>query len=116
MPGKNISLSLIHIYHSVLELGWCISGSGECYAEDQIFPFCSGDVQIIFPYQKHYNRSQLGTPSRWYFINLDISTPVSYTHLFLFRFFLLGKRNFYPAHPKLQFQLFLPVGSPHRKR
>lgn len=79
LPGTAVSelkvydITYLH-YHSVLELGWCISGSGECYAEDQIFPFCSGDVQIIFPYQKHYNRSQLGTPSRWYFINLDIST------------------------------------------
>ena len=70
---KIYDVTYLH-YHSLLELGWCISGSGECYAEDRIFPFSAGDVQIIFPYQKHYNRSSPGSPSLWHFISLNPET------------------------------------------
>jgi AraC-like DNA-binding protein len=70
---KIYDVTYLH-YHSVLELGWCVSGSGECYAEDRVFPFSAGDIQIIFPYQKHYNRSRPGGPSRWHFISLNPAT------------------------------------------
>lgn len=73
MELKIFDITHLH-YHRVLELGWCVSGNGECYVEEQIFPFSAGDVQIIFPYQKHYNRSQAGNTSRWHFINLDLYT------------------------------------------
>lgn len=61
-------------YHSTLELGWCVGGTGECYAEDRIFPFSAGDVQVIFPYQRHYSRSGPADISRWRFVCLDLST------------------------------------------
>lgn len=58
-------------FHNTLELGLCVSGEGICYVEDREYPFSTGDVQIIFPFQRHLSKSQGPECSRWYWINLD---------------------------------------------
>lgn len=58
-------------FHHVIEIGKCIKGSGICYLNDKEIPFTEGDIQIISPYEPHYNN--YNTPDTlWYFISIDI--------------------------------------------
>jgi AraC-like DNA-binding protein len=58
-------------FHRVIEIGKCIKGSGICYLNDEAIPFSEGDIQIIRPYEPHYNI--YNTPGTlWYFITIDI--------------------------------------------
>jgi len=58
-------------YHDSLELGLCISGRGECRIGNESFSFGPGDVQIIFPFQRHLSKSSGNEYSRWHFLNID---------------------------------------------
>ena len=58
-------------FHDTLELGVCSEGQGVCRVEDREYPFCEGDVQVIFPFQNHLSRSEGGRQSKWYWVNLD---------------------------------------------
>lgn len=58
-------------YHDTLELGLCVSGHGECRIGDESYSFGPGDVQIIFPFQRHLSKSSGTQFSRWFFLNLD---------------------------------------------
>lgn len=58
-------------FHKNIELGYCVSGEGICYVEDKAYPFSAGDVQIIFPYQKHLSKNTTAIPSTWYWANID---------------------------------------------
>lgn len=58
-------------YHSTLELGYCTGGSGVCYVEDKEYPFSEGDVQIIFPFQRHLSKSTGAGSSQWYWLSVD---------------------------------------------
>ncbi len=60
-------------FHRYLEIGLCLEGTGFCMVEDREFPFRAGDVQIIFPYQKHLSRNTGPSPSRWYWANIDVA-------------------------------------------
>lgn len=51
-------------FHSSVELGVCCSGQGICMVEDKEYAFKAGDVQIIFPFQRHLSRSS-GGYSQW---------------------------------------------------
>ena len=64
-------------FHDTLELGICMSGSGVCYVEDEEYPFRAGDVQVIFPFQRHLSKSNEGSLSRWHWINLDVLSTLS---------------------------------------
>lgn len=58
-------------FHSVLELGLCVEGEGLCYVEDRVDPFRAGDVQVIFPFQRHLSQNTTPRSSRWYWLNVD---------------------------------------------
>lgn len=58
-------------FHSNLELGYCFSGRGSCIVEEKEFSYSAGDAQVIFPFQRHLNRSEGGERSRWLWMNLD---------------------------------------------
>jgi len=59
-------------FHRVIEIGKCIKGSGICYLNDAAIPFSEGDIQIVRPYEPHYNI--YNTPGTlWYFITIDIT-------------------------------------------
>ena len=69
---KIYDVTYLH-FHRHLELGLCISGGGICQVEDEVFPFSEGDVQIIFPYQRHLSKNTGDTPSVWYWASIDIA-------------------------------------------
>ena len=58
-------------YHKSLELGYCESGTGICYIDNDEYPFEAGDVHIAFPYQPHLAKNNPGCTSEWYWLNLD---------------------------------------------
>lgn len=60
-------------YHRYIELGLCVSGNGICQVEDMSFPFSEGDVQIIFPYQRHLSKTTDNSPSMWRWVNIDLT-------------------------------------------
>lgn len=73
--GQVYSLDIFDVtylhFHNTLELGLCISGEGVCYVEEREYPFRSGDVQVIFPFQRHLSKSTGAESSTWYWLNLD---------------------------------------------
>ena len=69
-PLEVFELSYLH-YHDTLELGLCISGQGVCRVGEAEFPFEAGDVQIIFPFQRHLSKSIGDETSQWFWLNLD---------------------------------------------
>lgn len=66
-------------YHDVLELGVCLEGAGELLTETERIPYTVGDVQLILPYQPHYNVSFEET-TLWMFMNIDVPR-ISSPHL-----------------------------------
>ena len=62
--------SFLH-YHDVLELGVCLNGSGKLLHKSDEMSYKKGDVQLILPYQAHYNVTEEEN-TLWMFINLDI--------------------------------------------
>ena len=67
---KIFDITQLH-FHSNLELGYCFSGRGSCIVEDREFSYAAGDAQVIFPFQRHLNRSDESERSRWIWMNLD---------------------------------------------
>ena len=70
LPLEVLEITFLH-FHSAMELGVCVSGRGTCLVEDVEYPFEAGDVQIIFPFQRHLSRSEGSEHSQWYWLNLD---------------------------------------------
>lgn len=52
-------------FHDCLEIGYCVSGNGICMVDDQQYPFKKGDVQIVFPFQKHLSKNSGEEFSNW---------------------------------------------------
>ena len=63
-PLEVYDITYMH-FHSALELGVCMSGKGTCIVEGREYAFCEGDVQVIFPFQRHLSRSEGGGYSQW---------------------------------------------------
>ena len=47
---RTTSLEKLH-FHSAMEIGRCITGSGYCCINNQLQPFSAGDIHIILPYR-----------------------------------------------------------------
>lgn len=45
-------------FHKVVELGFCRKGRGTSTTEDLVQDFREGDIQIVFPFQRHMNMSE----------------------------------------------------------
>ena len=69
-PLEVFDITYLH-FHSVLELGVCFSGRGTCVVEGERMPFEQGDVQVVFPFQRHLSRSEGGEYSRWLWTSLN---------------------------------------------
>lgn len=67
-PLEVYEITYLH-YHAVLEMALCTEGSGVCVVEGVEYPFRAGDVQIIFPFQRHLSRSA-PQGSRWLWVSL----------------------------------------------
>lgn len=70
-PLEVFDITYLH-FHSILELGVCVSGRGCCIVEGVEYPFEAGDVEIIFPFQKHLSRSEGAECSQWYWLNVNV--------------------------------------------
>ena len=62
--------SYLH-FHDCLEIGYCVSGNGVCLVEDKEYAFKKGDVEIIFPFQKHLSRNSEKGSSVWYWLTFN---------------------------------------------
>lgn len=63
-------------YHDILELGVCLKGTGRYVSNVETTPFCEGDVQVIPPFQPHYNLAN-GEGAIWTFLDIDLSRVAS---------------------------------------
>lgn len=63
-------LKFLH-YHGYMELGVCLEGSGVCYTDKGEMKYEAGDVQLILPFQPHYNITD-NDNTRWMFISVDL--------------------------------------------
>lgn len=72
------SIEFLH-YHVDMEIGLCLGGSGLLYLGNRTIPYHEGDVQIILPYQSHYNVA-IGQPAEWHFISF-LPTSLHSAHL-----------------------------------
>ena len=59
-------------FHDCFEIGYCVSGTGVCMVEDKEYAFKEGDVEIIFPFQKHLSRNGKDGSSRWYWLTFNL--------------------------------------------
>lgn len=70
VPLEIYDFTFLH-FHDCLEIGICLDGKGICLVEDQTHTFKKGDVEIIFPYQKHLSRNYESEQSLWYWLYLN---------------------------------------------
>ena len=69
-PMDEPPLQKLH-YHSVPEVGICVSGSGDYYIGKKIYRFKKGDIQIIRPFVPHFATTDLGVCTRMKFFTFD---------------------------------------------
>lgn len=67
----SLPVTYLH-YHSSLELGVCLGGSGVFYIGNQTFSFSKGDVSVIFPNVIHIAQSAQEDSSEWRFMTIDL--------------------------------------------
>ena len=70
------SFSALH-YHHCIELGVCLSGSGETHIENRIYRFHRGDIQYITPDTPHFSRAYEGEKCEWIWIFIDPKEIIS---------------------------------------
>lgn len=58
-------------YHNATELGLCLSGEGETYAENRIYKFKKGCVQVFPPKTPHLSKAYAGEPARWVYVDIN---------------------------------------------
>ncbi|MEG0693028.1 MAG: AraC family transcriptional regulator [Oscillospiraceae bacterium] len=66
--SKNVNY--LH-YHDDIEIGYCHTGSGVFFIENQIVPYQAPCVSIIYGGQLHIAQSSSTMPSYWSFININ---------------------------------------------
>lgn len=65
-----IPISALH-YHHCIELGICLSGSGETHIENRVYRFQQGDMQYISPNTPHLSTADMGERCEWIWIFID---------------------------------------------
>ena len=63
-------LKFLH-YHDCIEFGLCLEGSGVCFTDKGEMHYEAGDVQLILPFQPHYNITD-NDNTKWMFISIDL--------------------------------------------
>ena len=64
-------LSALH-YHRCLELGICLSGSGETHIENRIYKFSKGDIQVVSSNIPHMSTANDGELCTWIWMFIDV--------------------------------------------
>lgn len=76
IPDKPVPLDVFEVtyvhYHRYLELGYCVSGEGMSYLEDRTEPFNTGDILIVFPFQRHISCNSTQDFSLWDWAYIDL--------------------------------------------
>lgn len=121
--SPQVSLDIYEVdylhYHSRMELGYCVQGGGICYVEDKQYPFETGDIQIVFPYQRHLSMSYGNNSSiwRWYTLSpVEILLQCGYTETQLIEEWLqhdmglygIIDRISYPQITDIIYHMFFP--------
>ena len=65
------SLTALH-YHHCLELGICLSGTGETHIENRIYKFQQGDIQCVNANIPHMSIADKGMPCNWIWLFVDV--------------------------------------------
>ena len=75
MPPRLIPLEIFDFaflhFHDCMEFGICEEGQGVCCVEGQETSFRGGDVQIVFPFQRHLSKNARRERSQWRWLNID---------------------------------------------
>lgn len=58
-------------YHSCMEIGFCLCGSGVTHVDNRIYSFSEGDLQIVPPNVPHLSAAAPGVETRWQWISFD---------------------------------------------
>ena len=64
-------ISALH-YHHCLELGICLSGTGEAHIENRIYKFQEGDIQCVNANIPHMSVADEGKPCNWIWLFVDV--------------------------------------------
>ena len=59
-------------YHHCMEIGICLSGSGETHIENRIYKFKAGDIQCVSSNIPHMSVSDSGRPCNWIWLFVDV--------------------------------------------
>lgn len=65
------SIAALHFHHC-LELGICLSGSGESHIENRIYKFRKGDIQCVTANTPHRSVANTGEVCNWIWIFIDV--------------------------------------------
>ena len=65
--------------HNCLEIGFCYEGAGIFIVDNQVLPFSTGDLCVIFKNQIHKAQSEQGKTSRWKYLYIDPELLLSKT-------------------------------------
>lgn len=120
IPLEIYDFTFLH-FHDCLEIGYCLDGKGICRVEDQTHTFKKGDVEIIFPYQKHLSRSYESEQSLWYWLfinpyslmdNSGFSNASKIEHMISKEMGLCGifSEENYPEITELVYKIFQEIG------
>lgn len=63
-------VSFLH-YHNDVEIGYCYSGSGVFFVNNQVIPYQSPCASIIYKNELHIAQSNPVQPSQWVFLNFN---------------------------------------------
>ena len=72
-------LSALH-YHHCLELGICLSGTGETHIENRIYKFQKGDIQCVNANIPHMSIADTGAPCNWIWLFVDVQKLLLNNH------------------------------------
>lgn len=58
-------------YHSCIEIGYCVQGTGACYVDNRVYRYFPESLQVTLPYQPHLSVSDPDCKSVWNYIYVD---------------------------------------------
>ncbi len=65
------SIAFLH-YHTELELGLCLEGSGIFIIGEKYYKYAAGDISVICPHELHFAQSDSDNLSTWHFLTISL--------------------------------------------
>lgn len=66
----------VHLHPNMLHIGYCESGSGFIYCEDEVHRFRPGFIYMLYPGIAHRFRATRKTPYKAFFVHVEVSGAV----------------------------------------